>query len=1247
MPDEAEQPGQATVYSIDLDTNLTESTTSDVDASGTGRSSDAAWVAWGYPETSPEDGSTVFRNSVRDALDPAGGGHQWFHTLELLADPTFPDKVYIGGTSLGYVLHPSVVTLNSEERGANMHWDPAGWNSYVREEFGSDNAGSSGLNSAIFHVIAELNNDEQLKDHLEKIESGENKTHADAQMLYSDGQYLYYGNDGGLLRTEINLDGDTKSKTLQAFGIDYTWDEYKNDLVTQNFPSFVSGLESLPLLGFYQPNWQSLNKDLISNLYQGGSLSADGSLWITGAQDNGISIGSNPASSPYLITNADGGAGFFGNNNSEVAWTTQYSEAEMFDLEGELPLSTEATAVKQRLWTRSGGEWTGTLRRSNLIANLFDTDSVLIKLPNRSLDPNKTVSDIQSFFTTRDGSTEIFPRSRRTMRRNLDGEEVNIAELNVKWMNYDQAQLSMGEASRQLSGTLNSAEASLDDLNDLLTRYNGNLNIEIVRSDGEKEHIDLSIEAIDDGSLYLGLASSINNIPQISLSLDGGDSWSGTYLPSHSNGASFYFPAEQHPLQRETIGISDGTRIYVYHEIFNPSINVGSNYTSTVDLNQLQKDFLGSGNSKLTAFAFAPWDRTGQTLLCGFNNGKTLLIRNALVSSGEPIVEQIGFAGGSVNSVDFSSRDEQSYRNTNDGFFVISHNGVLLPEIVNYENDQAIPDPYFNTSTSSGSSLDSIVVNEERIYTATTDGVYEMKLTTGNWQKVGGNYHDNLPTTRVHNLAFNDSNDRLYAFTYGRGVYYYDINRTFHEDIQIWDLPHIFEIEGQYVPPPDLVTILEGLDDPRIKNVAQFIDTKKDGVNVGLSSLSENNSVRINPRNLAKSGDYFNFKTSDFLQSKDLQKQLTFFADATIRKNGTPIKTLSLQTDLNTISGNSKQSQVNATKIDLSKAIHFINQKFGKNYVDASLLIDSGFYYGKNKDKNITSRKLINFSQDTRKTMESISLANNYIADYSKNRKQLNIFSNEWADPSKQLKNITEVIPLKATKNHLTSFPSPTGAGRVTGQLFKISKGKINSKEVETLTANQGNQFWWHPESTGNFLLKITDQKNNSLAAYEIQVAAKNSDTDESNFLSRFKGFEQQILRRIDFGSKATNSLENILRNEGLESIPLRYNIQDDDLLQLSYKVGTMKQGLIGKEILDAASLSNDFLIDYTDLKSLQKSEISQKIFYEAVDWAEVDYSSLSPDRVKLIDWSRVDLNEANQSDTFNEHQLAIDTTFL
>ena len=1247
LPNETAQPGLATVYSIDLDQNLTESTTSDIDASGTGQPDHTAWVAWGYPETNPADGSTIFRNSVRDALDPAGGGHQWFHTIELLADQTFPDKAYIGGTTLGYVLHPSVDTNNPEERGANMHWDPAGWNSYVREKYGSDNAGSSELNSALFHFIAELSDDEELKSHLERIESGENKTHADAQMLYSDGSYLYYGTDGGLLRTEINPDGDTTSKTLRALGINYTWDEFKDDLVTQDFPIFVNGLESLPTLGFYQPNWETLNKDLISNLYQGGSLSEDGSLWITGAQDNGISIGSNPNSSPYLITNADGGAGFFGNNNSEVAWTTQFTSLEMYNLVGELSPNTEASAVKERLWTRRGGEWTGTLS-SNLIANLFDTNSVLIKFPGIPLNLSKTISDIQSFFVTRDGAKAIFPRSNGTMRRNLDGEEVNVDEINVKWINYDQAQLSRRQASRELSETLNSEGASLDDLNNMLSRYNGSLNVEIVRSDSEKEHIRLSIEALNGGSLGLGIASKISNIPQISLSLDGGDSWSGTYYPSHSSGATFYFPAEQHPLKRETVGISDGKRIYIYHDIFNALRSIRDDYTSTVDLNQLQKDFLGNPlDSSLKAFAFAPWDQTGQTLLCGFSNGKTLLIRNALVSSGEPIVEQVGFANGSVNSVEFSSHDEQTYRNTNDGFFVISHNGVLLPEIVKYENNLAIADPNFNTGTGRGSSLDSIVANEERIYTATTDGVYEMRLATGNWQKIGGNYRDNLPTTRVHNLAFNDSSDRLYAFTYGRGVYYYDIDRTFHPDVHIWDLPHIFEIEGQYVPPPDLVTILEGLDDPRIRNAAQFIETKKDGVNVGIPPLSANDSLRINPRNLAKSGDYFNIKKSDFMQSKDLQKQLTFFADATIRKNGKSIKTLSLQTGLNTISGNRKNDQVSATSIDLSKAIHFIDQKFGKNYADASLVIDTGFYYGKNKDKNITSRKLINFSPSNQDRSESISLENNYIADYTKNRKRLNIFSNEWTDPSTRLKDITEVIPLKATQNHLTSIPTPKGAGRITGQIFEISKGNIKSKAIETITANQGNQFWWHPESTGDFLLTVTDQKNNSLATYEIEVVAKSSDTGESNFPSRLKGFEQQIIGQIDFGSKATNSLEKLLRNEGLESIPLSQNIDDDDLLQLSYKVGMMKGGLTGKEMLDAVSLSNDFLIDYADFQTLRKSESSEKIFYSSVDWSEVDYSSLSPDRVKLIDWNKVDLKEANQSDTFNENHLDIDTKFF
>ena len=311
---------------------------------------------------------------------------------------------------------------------------------------------------------------------------------------------------------------------------------------------------------------------------------------------------------------------------------------------------------------------------------------------------------------------------------------------------------------------------------------------------------------------------------------------------------------------------------------------------------------MGLGFGRLSIFAFAPWDQSGQTLLCGFDTGATLLIKNALTTSDAPEIEQIGFGARKVNSLAFSSPEKSTYANGNDGFFAISYEGTLLPEIIKYENGQAVQDPDFGTATTPGSSLDVVIANENRVYSASTDGVYELNTVSGRWKKIGGRYADNLPSTRVSDLAFSDADDRLYAFTYGRGVYYYDTKRRLivdsDVDTEIWDLPEIFEVEGKYVPPPDLVQILERIGNPRIYNGVDFIADQKGNIDIGIPSLPLDHPLFKDAEDIASYGDWFDHASNRFLQQKDMQKNLNLFANASILHQGKSIKILSLPVSL-------------------------------------------------------------------------------------------------------------------------------------------------------------------------------------------------------------------------------------------------------------------------------------------------------------------------------------------------------------
>jgi hypothetical protein len=395
FPDETANPGLATLYSLDIDRDFSGSTVTEVSPGVfTALDRSTQWMAWGYSIPDPADATkTVFRSSLWDALGQGTaieGGNQWFHTNELLVDPVFPDKVYVGATTLGYLLHPSVSARQPQERGVNLHWDPAGFNSYVQRPDGTGSAvspGSSGLSRAALDLWAQIGRGtatdrQNLSAFLDAAGSFNNKTHADAQLLYTDGSYVYYGNDGGLNRFLANPDEGAESVLLKGLGESYTWGEFRRDIEGGGFnpasPIGPFGLEMLPALGFYPANWENLNTDLVTNLYQGGSLNARGNRWITGAQDNGISVGSMDRYTPYLVSNGDGGAGFFGDSDALLAFTNQFAKRTAYRMLDEVSLGNASDHATVPIWQLNGPRnWTGTVS-GNIIATLFKTHAVLI-----------------------------------------------------------------------------------------------------------------------------------------------------------------------------------------------------------------------------------------------------------------------------------------------------------------------------------------------------------------------------------------------------------------------------------------------------------------------------------------------------------------------------------------------------------------------------------------------------------------------------------------------------------------------------------------------------------------------------------------------------------------------------------------------------------------------------------------------------------------------------------------------------
>ena len=1266
---ERPEPGKGTIYSIDLQKNFSDSNRSDVDIITPESPNTQNWTAWGY-ETVNDDGNTIFHSSAGDALKDLRG-EEWGRRYHLVVDPVFPDKAYIGGgLTLGYALHPSVpVYLNPEERGISMHWDPSGYNSYVRNSNNTDRQGHGPMSR--IEIYARTSHSPTMLNYLRKIESKNNKTHADSQLLYTDGTFLYYGNDGGLNRARLDLEPDQESRYFKAVdGTSITWEQFVNEVKTIDFStahngSTPRGLSDLPWLGFYQANWDNLNFDLISNLYRGGSLGENGE-WISGSQDNGVSVGGGPNTSPYLVQNADGGYGFFGNTRQQLVFNAQHSSGQKtFLVEGNFSPSVESTAVRANLW-RQVNDSLGSVN-GGIIGTILANNNALYDDGTDLSSKTSKANSIETFFQAPDanGLVQIFPDfdnpdprygKSRSLRRDLLGRITPIENINIKWVNYT------GIAKNAARNTLANAISSndLEQLEQIQNNFGGEFYIEVDREGSGLEHINFEIKNIantgEEKDLRLAIKGETVTSPHLKVSFNRGDTTKRVIMPMHARDTNFYFPTSQHPQNKNIIGIADKKRIYIYSDIFDGNMRVRESYEPTIDFHQLQVDngILSSGDSNdITSFTFAPWDQTGNTLLVGFRNGTALLVRNAIDDNQETTIETISGASSDsdeVNSVAFSHQQKSSYDNSNDAFFVVSHKSKLFPKIVRYINQAPVADPDFS-SYPSGTNNHAIVVDQEVVYSASNEGVHKIDLSNNNgWTKIGGKYSDNLPSTNFFNLAYKENSDRLYAFTYGRGVYYYDTKLTFTPDTDIWQLPPILDLEkNQFIHPLDLVEIIFRIEDPRINPSTELTINKNDQIEI----ISNQGSILQDPTVLSKKGDWFDHSRSQFLKQNSLLDNLDFFVNATIKNGEKTLKSFSMK-DLNINETYNQFKGKNIANIKLNitniynKAVDLLGSK--KQNIQGQVQLDYGFKY--NKEKITAGRKVLLLSDvfsDNAKNLKS-----SLTSQFNKKRGSLQLLSQEPINIDKS-KNLTPVARIKTTAGILT--PITIGASNKNNDLIRelsaeIYSGKKNNslskKPISRILADEGNLLWWQPEKPGNYFIKVLDNQSQPIIVYDVTVDKFDKSQGELTFLTRFKGFEKKALQDIDFiTGTAENPFKNLLSQLKLDQFPLKQKHGKNTSEHILQTSEIDRSSLSGKELLDSFAMSNDFLLDFVDLKKAQKDSKMFKDLHDRVDWDDVDYSMLSGVQQDLIDWDLINKKDAQLSSTFKPEFLSIDKSFF
>ena len=313
------------------------------------------------------------------------------------------------------------------------------------------------------------------------------------------------------------------------------------------------------------------------------------------------------------------------------------------------------------------------------------------------------------------------------------------------------------------------------------------------------------------------------------------------------------------------------------------------------------------------------------------------------------------------------------------------------------------------------------------------------------------------------------------------------------------------------------------------------------------------------------------------------------------------IKTLSLPVSLVPFKSDANlKQQFTTSTIELGRAIQFIDKEFGKDYADATLLLDYGFQYGKSKQETYSGRKIITFSGEYNSLTSNIELRDSYLAELSKNRDSLKFYSRGLLDPS-EAEQLTKLNPFRATVDSLTLIPTPSGHGKIIGELFEINKGVASRKPIDTFTTDDRNQMWWHPEKSGDFLLNLRDEKGAQHASLELNVKNPGSGSAKSSlFVSRFKGFEQDVLNNIDFAESPLTSFKDLIANTTkLSSVGLT-DKNSNKKARLVSSAFDSEQSEPRQQTWPGVSVANEVFFKFTDSNSMIHRQDPMEIFRQS-----------------------------------------------
>lgn len=153
---------------------------------------------------------------------------------------------------------------------------------------------------------------------------------------------------------------------------------------------------------------------------------------------------------------------------------------------------------------------------------------------------------------------------------------------------------------------------------------------------------------------------------------------------------------------------------------------------------------------------------------------------------------QIPFSNGIINSI------EISHNNSNTGWIVVN-NAVLKSTNLNTSS------PSFTNITNNLPGENKLIIkHHERsannsVYLGTTLGVYKLDDTSNQWQV----FDTDLPNVAVFDLEINEEDSKLFAGTYGRGIFVSDIERQLpNDDVRLLSVSNTNNItcETSFVP---------------------------------------------------------------------------------------------------------------------------------------------------------------------------------------------------------------------------------------------------------------------------------------------------------------------------------------------------------------------------------------------------------------------------------------------------------------